>query len=45
MVTMHTLPIPTVRAASLSGLGPLARLLEQAEADHGGLRTEVGFTF
>ena len=32
-------------ASRYQGLGPLARLLEQAEADHGGLRTEVGFTF
>lgn len=31
MVTMHTLPIPTVRAASLSGLGPLARRLQVDE--------------
>ena len=32
-------------ASRYQGLGPLARLLEQAEADHGGLRTQVGFTF
>lgn len=27
------------------GLGPLARLLERAEAEHGGQRTQVGYTF
>lgn len=27
------------------GLGPLARLLERAEAEHGGIRTQVGYTF
>lgn len=32
-------------ASRYQGLGPLAHLLERAEADHGGLRTEVGFTF
>ena len=32
-------------ASRYQGLGPLARLLEQAEADHGGIRTQVGFTF
>ena len=32
-------------ASRYQGLGPLARLLEQAEAAHGGIRTQVGFTF
>lgn len=32
-------------ASRYQGLGPLAHLLERAEADHGGLRTQVGFTF
>lgn len=27
------------------GLGPLARLLERAEAEHGGTKTQVGYTF
>lgn len=32
-------------ASRYQGLGPLARLLEQAEAAHGGIQTQVGFTF
>jgi aminoglycoside/choline kinase family phosphotransferase len=32
-------------ASRYQGLGPLARLLEQAEAAHGGLQTQVGYTF
>ncbi len=32
-------------ASRYQGLGPLARLLEQAEAAHGGVRTQVGYTF
>jgi aminoglycoside/choline kinase family phosphotransferase len=32
-------------ASRYQGLGPLAHLLERAEADHGGVRTQVGFTF
>jgi aminoglycoside/choline kinase family phosphotransferase len=32
-------------ASRYQGLGPLARLLEQAEAAHGGTQTQVGFTF
>ena len=33
------------RLFALPGLGPLARLLERAEAEHGGQRTQVGYTF
>jgi aminoglycoside/choline kinase family phosphotransferase len=32
-------------ASRYQGLGPLARLLEQAEAAHGGTQTQVGYTF
>jgi aminoglycoside/choline kinase family phosphotransferase len=32
-------------ASRYQGLGPLARLLEQAEAAHGGMQTQVGYTF
>ena len=32
-------------ASRYQGLGPLARLLEQAEAAHGGIQTQVGYTF
>jgi aminoglycoside/choline kinase family phosphotransferase len=32
-------------AVRYQGLGPLSRLLEQAEAGHGGVRTQVGYTF
>lgn len=32
-------------ASRYQGLGPLARLLEQAEAAHGGVQTQVGYTF
>ena len=32
-------------ASRYQGLGPLARLLEQAEAAHGGIQTRVGYTF
>lgn len=32
-------------ASRYQGLGPLARLLEQAEAAHGGAQTQVGYTF
>ena len=32
-------------ASRYQGLGPLARLLEQAEASHGGTQTQVGYPF
>ena len=32
-------------ASRYQGLGPLARLLERAEAPHGGTQTQVGYTF
>ncbi|HEX5373048.1 MAG TPA: phosphotransferase [Aquabacterium sp.] len=32
-------------ASRYQGLGPLSRLLEQAEAAHGGIQTQVGYTF
>lgn len=32
-------------ASRYQGLGPLARLLEQCEAAHGGTQTQVGYTF
>ncbi len=32
-------------ASRYQGLGPLARLLERAEASHGGIQTQVGYTF
>ena len=32
-------------ASRYQGLGPLARLLERAEAAHGGTQTQVGYTF
>jgi aminoglycoside/choline kinase family phosphotransferase len=32
-------------ASRYQGLGPLARLLESAEAAHGGVQTQVGYTF
>ena len=32
-------------ASRYQGLGPLARLLEQAESAHGGIQTQVGYTF
>jgi len=32
-------------ASRYQGLGPLARLLEQAEIAHGGTQTQVGYTF
>ncbi|MBI5924838.1 MAG: phosphotransferase [Aquabacterium sp.] len=32
-------------ASRYQGLGPLAHLLEQAEAAHGGTQTQVGYTF
>ena len=32
-------------ASRYQGLGPLARLLEAAEAAHGGVQTQVGYTF
>ncbi|MFT3858843.1 MAG: phosphotransferase [Aquabacterium sp.] len=32
-------------ASRYQGLGPLARMLEQAEAAHGGAQTQVGYTF
>jgi aminoglycoside/choline kinase family phosphotransferase len=32
-------------ASRYQGLGPLARMLEQAESAHGGTQTQVGYTF
>jgi len=32
-------------ASRYQGLGPLAHLLEAAEAAHGGTQTQVGYTF